>query len=175
VLLNCTIRPPGDSFGFDFSELTAGLAEFWGGAMQTEYLASPIAYSAPKYVHDAILSLGRTEDVRFSPSNHRLAVAAFLKNKITVFEISVTASDSSKSIALTGATNISSTYLNSPHGIDFIDDERIIVANRDGRVCIFELPPKAMESCELVPVAILQSDIISTPGSVAVSRNRGCG
>jgi DNA-binding beta-propeller fold protein YncE len=141
--------------------------------MQFDYLASPIAYSAPKHVHNAILSLGRTEDVRFSPSNQRLAVAAFLKNKITVFEISVTASDSSKSIALTGATNISSTFLNSPHGIDFIDDERIVVANRDGRVCIFELPPNAIESCELAPVAILKSDIILTPGSVAVIRNGG--
>src|SRR6516165_5571859 len=122
--------------------------------MRVDYLAHRIDYSAPQHVRNAVLSMGRTEDVRFSPNNQRLAVAAFRKNKITVFEISVTASDSSKSIALTSATNISSTYLKSPHGIDFINDERIIVANRDGQVCIFELPPNAIENCELAPVAI---------------------
>ena len=139
--------------------------------MRVDYLAHRIDYSAPQHVRNAVLSMGRTEDVRFSPNNQRLAVAAFRKNKISVFEISVTASDSSKSIAITSATNISSTYLKSPHGIDFIDDERIIVANRDGQVCIFELPPNAIENCELAPVAILKSDSISTPGSVAIIRN----
>jgi hypothetical protein len=139
--------------------------------MQFDHLVSPIAYSAPKHVHNAILSLGRTEDVRFSPSNQRLAVAALLKNKITVFDISVSASDSSKRIELSSATNISSAYLNSPHGIDFIDDDKIIVANRDGQVCIFELPSNGIESCELAPVAILKTDRIITPGSVAVIRN----
>src|SRR5262249_14332687 len=139
--------------------------------MQIDYLAHRIDYSASQHVLNAVLSLGRTEDIKFSPSNQRLAVAAFRKNKITVFEISVTASNSSKSIALTSATNISSTYLKSPHGIDFIDDERIIVANRDGQACIFELPPNAIETCELTPVAILKSDGIFTPGSVAVFRN----
>ena len=133
--------------------------------------SSRIDYLAPQHVHNAVLSLGRTEDVRFSPSNRRLAVAGFLKNKITVFEISVASSQNLKSIALISATNISSAYLNGPHGLDFIDDERIVVANRDGQACIFELPPDAVEGCELSPVAILRSDYILTPGSVAVIRN----
>ena len=139
--------------------------------MQLDYLASQIAYSASKHVHNAILSLGRTEDVRFSPSHRRLAIAQFIKNKITLFEVSFTTSRDTKRISVTGATEISSSYLNNPHGLDFIDEERILVANRKGQPCIFELPPNAVESCELMPVAILKSDSISTPGSVAVIRN----
>src|SRR5512144_1482980 len=37
-------------------------------------------YTAPQSVTDALASLGRTEDVRFSPSNRRLAVASFHRN-----------------------------------------------------------------------------------------------
>ncbi len=122
--------------------------------MRIDHLASRIDYLAPPHVRNAVLSLGRTEDVKFSPSNRRLAVAAFGKNKITVFEISIATSRNSKSITLTGATEISSTCLNSPHGLDFIDDERIIVANRDGQACIFEVPLDAMGNCELAPVGL---------------------
>ena len=140
--------------------------------MQIDCHATRIDYSAPQHVRDAVLSLGRTEDVRFSPSNRRIAVAGFENNKITVFEVSVTTSvQELKSITLTGVTEISSTYLNEPHGLDFIDEERILVANREGQACIFELPPAQVGSCELTPVSILTSDAISTPGSVAVIRN----
>jgi hypothetical protein len=50
--------------------------------LEIEYRASPRAT-------DAIASLGRTEDVRFSPSNRRLAVAAFTRNRIAVFDIDI--------------------------------------------------------------------------------------
>jgi inositol phosphorylceramide mannosyltransferase catalytic subunit len=138
--------------------------------MRTD-LAHRIDYLASQHVRDTVLSLGRTEDIRFSPSNRRLAVAGFDSNKITIFEVSITTSQKSKNITLTGVTDIASSYLNRPHGLDFIDDERILVANREGQVCIFELPPDQMGSFELAPVAILSSDDIATPGSVAVIRN----
>jgi hypothetical protein len=129
-----------------------------------------IDYAAPQYVRDVVASLGRTEDVKFSPSNRRLAIAEFIKNKIAVFEVSVAASRNSKSIALTSVAEISSTYLNYPHGLDFIDDEKILVVNREGQACIFELPTGAMGNYELAPLAVIRSDDIITPGSVAVIR-----
>ena len=66
--------------------------------------------------------------------------------------------------------DITSPYLKSPHGLDFIDDEKILVANRDGKACIFELPANPSGSFELVPSAIIRSEDIFTPGSVAVIR-----
>jgi DNA-binding beta-propeller fold protein YncE len=139
--------------------------------MQIDYVANQINYVASQHVRDVVASLGRTEDVRFSPSNRRLAVAGFLKDKITVFDVSIAISQNSKSITLTGAAEISSTYLKQPHGLDFIDDDKILVANRLGQVCIFELPLGATGSYELEPLAVIRSDDISTPGSVAVFRN----
>ena len=128
-----------------------------------------IEYSAPEHVRAAVCSLGRTEDIRFSPSSRRLALAGFIKNKITVFDIS--ASQKSNGITLTDVAEFSSSHLSSPHGLDFIDEEKILVVNREGRACIFELPLSAKGSFELTPLAIIRSDIISVPGSVAVVRD----
>jgi inositol phosphorylceramide mannosyltransferase catalytic subunit len=141
-----------------------------GRRVKTDYIAPQIDYTAPQCVRDVVASLGRTEDIRFSPSNRRLAIAEFLKNKITVFEVSISAGQNSKSIVLTSAAAISSPCLSSPHGLDFIDDERILVANRDGQACIFELPLGATGSHDLAPVAVIRSDDVSTPGSVVVTR-----
>jgi DNA-binding beta-propeller fold protein YncE len=135
--------------------------------MQGDPVASRIDFSAPQHVCDVVSSLGRTEDIKFSPSNRRMAVAELWDNRITVFDISI----SSKSVALTDAAQISSPHLKSPHGLDFVDDERIIVVNRDGKACVFKLPFGASGRFELEPEAIIVSDKISTPGSVAVVRD----
>lgn len=125
---------------------------------------------APQYVRDIIASLGRTEDVRFSPSNHRLAVAQFIKNTIVVFDVSIAASHNSTTVSLISAAEFSSADLNSIHGIDFIDNQKILVANREGRACIFELPTNVTGCHELTPMATIGSQGIVTPGSVTVLR-----
>ncbi len=132
-----------------------------GARMRIDFVAS-------QSVLDVVGSLGRTEDVRFSPSNRRLAVAGYLKNRITVFEVSTEVTQNSKTIVLTDATQITSASLNSIHGLDFIDDDKILVANRDGHACIFELPEAAGGIHELTPVAAIDSHGIISPGSVAV-------
>jgi len=143
--------------------------------MQTDDVAHRIDYVAPKHVRDALTSLGRIEDVKFSPSNRRLAVAGFFKNRIAVFEMAIDVSQNAKNISLTDVAEFSSTYLNSPHGLDFIDDEKLLVTSREGQACIFELPVGATGSYKLAPLAVIQSDHISTPGSVeVVKKEQGC-
>src|SRR4029078_12413707 len=97
-------------------------------------------YSVPDHVFDTIISLGRTEDIKFSPSNRRLGIAAFHENKIVIFEVSLQCSLHEKEISVSEATEFSSNSFNSPHGLDFVDERTIIVANRDGHACIIRLP-----------------------------------
>jgi WD40 repeat protein len=99
-----------------------------------------ISYQATETVERVIADLGRTEDVKFSPNNKRLAVAAFANNSIALFDIRLVTSSTGPHIKLPCATEICSSALQHPHGLDFIDDEHIIVANRDGDVSIFQLP-----------------------------------
>src|SRR5262249_1072235 len=120
--------------------------------MKIDDVVPRIEYSAPQHVRDVISSLGRTEDVRFSPNNRRLGVAGFLNNKVVIFDISVTNSGNSKNITLTNAHEISSGHIKLPHGLDFIDDEKIIVTNRGGLPCVFDLSSDALGT-EMEPLA----------------------
>ena len=117
-------------------------------------------------------SLGRTEDLRFSPDNRHLAVASLSTNRIVVFEVCIDASSSAREIALTDVVEISSQYIRRPHGIDFLDNEKIIVANREGDATIFELPSvRSRRKYELEPLGVIHSpEILNTPGSVSITR-----
>jgi hypothetical protein len=132
-----------------------------------------IKYTAPKHVSDVVaaLALGRAEDVKFSPNNRRLAIASYSRNKIVVFEVCI-ASLSSKTITLTDVAEFASDHLRQPHGIQFIDDENIIVANRAGDATIFKLPAPGSSNClQLVPIGIIRSgDVVHSPGSVSISK-----
>ena len=128
-----------------------------------------IDYSATASVREAVAAIGRTEDVRFSPNNRRLAVAGFNLNRVTVFDVEITRA----AVALTGAVEISSPDLNRPHGLDFIDDDTLIVANRTGDACVFKLPPAdgQRRSCDLSPVHVMRVadyHLLASPGSVHV-------
>jgi len=131
--------------------------------VQVEYIASA-------HASHAIAAIGRTEDVKFSPNNRRLAVAAYHRNAIFLLEVCINDPSSGKSVAITDALEISSPCLNNPHGVDFIDDETIIVASRGGDVCIFRVPASGAGNAQLQPIEIIRSgDVINTPGSVSVA------
>jgi WD40 repeat protein len=132
-----------------------------------------VNYTASDHVLKVIANLGRAEDVKFSPNNSRLAVASFGKNQIAIFDVCITGVPYQRNITLTAATEISSPYLKYPHGIDFIDEDRIIVANREGDAIIFQLPrEKGNSNCyQLDPIGILgANNLIYSPGAVSVIR-----
>src|SRR5580704_971793 len=107
--------------------------------MMLDGATSQINYVASQPVRDVIASLSRTADVKFSPDGRRLAVADFVNNSIAVFGVSFAKLGEKKKVILNDVTEISSGYLNRPHGLDFVDNDKLIVANREGIVCIFEL------------------------------------
>ena len=136
-----------------------------------------IPYAAPQTVMDAVASLGRSEDVRFSPNNRRLAVASFLKDRVLVFDIDITSSSGSTAVSLTGGVALSSSALRWPHGVDFIDDDTLIVTSRRRGVTLFTLPSGTADvrSHDVLPIASWPADrttLLSAPSSVAVTRAR---
>jgi DNA-binding beta-propeller fold protein YncE len=134
-----------------------------------------IQYTAPQGVIDAVGSLGRTEDVRFSPSKRRLAVASFHRNRVVVFDFEVAPSSGATQIALTGGVELSSPALQLPHGVDFIDDNTLIVTSRGSDVALFKLPcgETIVRTCEVRPIARWPANgttLLNAPSSVAVTR-----
>jgi DNA-binding beta-propeller fold protein YncE len=133
-----------------------------------------IEFTAPHSVNDLIASLGRTEDVCFSPNNRRLAVAAFMRHRVAIIDIDIASSAAGPRVALTHAVELSSPALSGPHGLDFIDDETLIVANRDGGVGVFKLPVGEIppRCCEVLPIQtwpVGERSLLQAPGSVAVA------
>jgi DNA-binding beta-propeller fold protein YncE len=136
-------------------------------------LGGEIEFTAPPGVTALIAALGRTEDVRFSPDNRRLAIAGFARDRIAVFDIDIATTAAGTHVALTGAVALSSPSLKNPHGLDFIDDYTLIVANRTGDVAMFGVPVGRTEprSYGVDPIQTWRTGgdtLLDSPGSVAV-------
>ena len=125
----------------------------------------------PERVKNVVSSMGRTEDAQFSPDGRFLAIAGFTLSEIHLFAIEVAGDSQSRTVNITACVTIHSNSLRRPHGIAFIDNEHMIVANREGRVHVFRIPANAMEHefIHLQPIETLRSSLrgkVKSPGSI---------
>jgi hypothetical protein len=116
-------------------------------------------YEASDAVREALAGMGRTEDLRFSPDGRRLAFACYATNRIAVAEVEI-----GPPIAVTRLVYLESDRLHEPHGIDFLDDETVVVGNRGGNVEAFRIHADTLEPSGSAGDA---SGLITSPGSVA--------
>jgi len=117
--------------------------------------------------------LGRTEDVAFSPDGRRLALAGYARHRIAVFDVTVTASDEGRKVVVTGVVELAAETLDHPHGLCFLDDGAVAVANRTGGVHVYPIPASDVASPPraAVPMQTIKGGTaapIHTPGSVSV-------
>jgi hypothetical protein len=133
-----------------------------------------IAYDAATCVRDALIRIGRTEDVKLSPDNSRLAIPDYFGRRIFLFSIRIEPGAASPRVTLLDYSILSSSRsLREPHGIAFLDNDHVIVCNRAADVCVFRIPLSGEHPRErnVEPVArIVGNGIFSarvlTPGSV---------
>ena len=95
---------------------------------------------ASNAVRAALAGTGRTEDVRFSPDNRRLIVAGFGLNRLLILAIAIEPGASGLHVVVDDFMELTSDGITYAHGVDFIDDRTLAVANRDGLVSIIGLP-----------------------------------
>jgi len=99
-----------------------------------------VAFDAPPGVRAALNALGRTEDARFSASGRRLAIACYAAGQIAVADVDVARSAVGPVVSLIRLHQFASPSLEEPHGLDFVDEETLVVANRAGGIALFRLP-----------------------------------
>jgi hypothetical protein len=139
-------------------------------------LPDVLPFEAPAATHAALAAIGRTEDVRFSPDNRRIAIAGFAASKILLVDIAV--SGGGRTIRLGDVVELTSPDLMAPHGLDFLGDDHLIAANRAGLLSILPLPRRGERAG---PVEVRAETLepgtgfehLHTPGSVAVIARGG--
>lgn len=132
-------------------------------------------------VASALAELGRTEDVHLSPDNRRLAIAGHLSNRVLVLGIDIDwVGEDAPQVRLHSPQPLESREFSYPHGLFWSSDDTLLVANRQGGVPVFRIPPFAEDTtpCELQPLLRLETAhpaLVETPGSVSVRALRcGC-
>jgi len=121
--------------------------------------------------------LGRTEDVIISPDGSRLAIACFGANRIAIVDFTVErdrAGDRPSAVLLTSVVMVDCLGLSLPHGLSFIDERRVLVANRAGELVLIDLPPAGCDvPCVTVDKRVIANSSsavpVISPGSVTTS------
>lgn len=140
-----------------------------------------LEFVVAEQARQVITRLGRTEDLRFSPDFRRLAIAGYGKSMCLVFDIEIVRSAAKPVLHIRDFVELHSPELKEPHGFDFIDNRKLVVANRAGVVTIFDLPvgsgPERVHN--LAPSRIISRanfrKRVASPGSVCVSATaKGC-
>jgi len=103
-------------------------------------MSGAVQYTASDAVRRVIDALGRTEDVQFSPSQRRLAVAGFHANRIAVFAVEIARVAGPPRVTLNGVVEIESATLRGPHGLCFLDEDTLVIANREGSLEVLAVP-----------------------------------
>lgn len=130
-------------------------------------------------VASALAELGRTEDVHLSPDNRRLAIAGHLSNRVLVLGIDIDWGAKGPHVRLHSPQPFVSREFSYPHGLFWSGDDTLLVANRQGGVPVFHIPPPTggATPCELQPLLRLETvhpGLVETPGSVS-ARPMACG
>ena len=138
-----------------------------------------LACIGPAEVLDAIASMGRTEDVSWSPDGRRVALAAITLDRVLVVGMDCQFENGQKVLYLTDAVEVASTSLQRPHGLCWISNSIIAVASREGNVSLFDIPRAdgltALHTLE--PLSVIgkqETELLSTPGSLC-ARDLGVG
>ena len=119
-----------------------------------------IAYEAPQAVRDALGSLGRTEDVRFSPDGQRLAIACYARNQLAVASVEIARTAAGPAVSVASLALFDSPLLREPHGVDWLDADTLVVANRGSGIAVMRLTGEGL-------VALDAQREAEAPGSVA--------
>lgn len=145
--------------------------------IESEGVATAIEPHAPPHVRDALAGLGRTEDVKFSPDNRRLALAGFSAKACMLFDIRLERHGRGRRLFIDDFAELRSDHFHDPHGFDFIGNRVLVVANRAGAVTLFDMPPpwSGGRTFDVRPFRVIDQaddagEPLRTPGSVCVSR-----
>jgi len=110
-----------------------------------------IPFDASPEVRRALETIGRTEDLAFSPDGTRLALAGACAARILILEIRIESVADRCRVVVRDGFALNPPSLRFPHGVAFLDADSLIVADRDGYVRVFAIPRSQRDRSDLAP------------------------
>ena len=111
-------------------------------------------------------ALGRTEDVAAAPDGRSAVIAAFNRSELAWVDYEVVDEGGSREVVVSTATAMGHHLLSRPHGLTFLDQHTLVVANREAEVVCIEIDAGRIESCRVLLDGTHRVPVHS-PGSVA--------
>jgi hypothetical protein len=136
-----------------------------------------IEYDAPAAIRAALHGKGKTEDVTFAPDNRRLAITGYDCNSVLMLDIEIAGNGDRPQVRVTDMAEFSLPCFERPHGVRFVDNATIIVANRGGgNMLTLQLESgdgPISAACLILADARLGDgfDLVQQPGSIDVTRD----
>lgn len=111
----------------------------------------------------------RTEDVKFS-SDGKTLVATATNGSILLFALHV----GTRPIQIRNCGQLRSESLAAPHGVDFVDAQTIVVANRRGALAFYRIPPmdRWTDDMQIAPLLNWKSEHFGAAGQMRQLRTR---
>ena len=127
-----------------------------------------IGWDADPEVERALARVGRCEDLRLSPDGRLLVLAGFARHVLLLLDLAPTAPDAAPRLRITGASEVMIDGLELPHGVDFLDDRTLAVANRGGGVTVVALDRSATDGRWTAREVLVDGTFegLRTPGSL---------
>ncbi len=134
----------------------------------TAFVAEPLVVVTSPRATAAVGRIGRSEAVVASPNGRRLAVASLDNDSLAVIDFEFDRCNAGSFVRLVGAETVTSDGMREPHGVVFLDDHTLLVANRASELLLVELGSGATVAGSRVIVGAASAVPVRTPGSVAV-------
>jgi hypothetical protein len=113
----------------------------------------------------ALGSLGRTEDLAVSPDGSLIVIPGFGSNRLNLIRFSI----EDDGVQICDVRSAAAGGLLRPHGLAFLDDVTMLVANRESELSLVRLDDRRMSvASSTVLIDGLDEVPVRTPGSVAV-------
>jgi DNA-binding beta-propeller fold protein YncE len=107
-------------------------------ALEIDRKYAPVKVTATPEVLHALGRIGQTEDVEFSPDNRWLALVGYVEDKVLLLNIELLTDGTE--VVISDYRELSSPVFKKPHGVSWIDDDTLVVANREGEAHVLRIP-----------------------------------
>ncbi|MEI8000899.1 MAG: hypothetical protein WCI50_06070 [Actinomycetes bacterium] len=121
----------------------------------------------------ALDRLEQVEDVGFSPSGRRLALSGYANDSLAVAEVRIDRDDVRTRVTVGPVAHVVDARLAAPHGVCFLDESTLAVANRDGDLVLFHIPADLTTVAALEPVAVTGTGFTGLAGPSSVTTAPG--